>query len=97
MRIIAKPILQDFYTKYPDAEKPLQAWDKIIKGKDFLNFNDLRKTFPSADYVDGLTVFNIGGNKYRLIAAIHYNWKKVFIRSVLTHAEYGRGNWKQQT
>jgi len=62
----------------------------------FVDFNDLRATFASADYVDGLTVFNIGGNKYRLIAAIHYNRHKVFIRAVLTHAEYDRGEWKRR-
>lgn len=62
----------------------------------FADFNDLRSTFASADYVDGLTVFNIGGNKYRLIASIHYNRHKVYVRAVLTHEEYGRGRWQQQ-
>jgi mRNA interferase HigB len=97
MNPIAKPILKNFWTKHPDAEKPLQAWYKTIKGKDFLDFNDLRATFASADYVKPFTVFNIGGNKYRLIASIRYNRKKVFIQSILTHAEYDLGNWKQQT
>ncbi|MDD5502916.1 MAG: type II toxin-antitoxin system HigB family toxin [Candidatus Thermoplasmatota archaeon] len=97
MRIISKPILKDFWTKHPDAEKPLQVWYKTIKSRDFLDLKDLKYTFKTADRVDGLTVFNIGGNKYRLIASIHYNRKKVFIRSVLTHPEYDRGNWKQQT
>jgi len=67
-----------------------------MQREDFCHFNDLRATFPSADYVDGLTVFNIGGNKYRLIASIHYNRKKVYIRAVLTHQEYDRGEWKQR-
>ena len=62
----------------------------------FSDFNDLRATFASADYLDGLTIFDIGGNKYRLIAAIHYNRHKVFIRAVLTHAEYDHGNWKRR-
>ena len=62
----------------------------------FPDFDDLRATFASADFVGGLTVFNIGGNKYRLIAAIHYNRRKVFIRAVLTHIEYDRGNWKRK-
>ena len=61
----------------------------------FAYFNDLRRVFASADYVDSLTVFNIGGNKYRLVAAIHYNRRKVYIRAVLTHAQYDRGNWKR--
>ncbi len=62
----------------------------------FFDFNELRETFASADYVDGLTVFNIGGNKYRLIASIHYNRRKVYIRNVLTHAEYDREGWKRR-
>jgi mRNA interferase HigB len=62
----------------------------------FADFNKLRATFASADYVDGLTIFNIGGNKYRLIAAIHYNRHKVFVRAALTHAEYDRGDWKRR-
>ncbi len=67
-----------------------------MESKVFADFNDLRATFASADYVDGLTVFDIGGNKYRLITAIHYNRHKVFIRAVLTHAEYERGGWKRE-
>ena len=56
---------------------------------------DLR-VFASADKVEGLTVFDIGGNKFRLITSIHYNRRKVYIRAVLTHAEYDRGNWKNR-
>ena len=56
---------------------------------------DLRTAFPSADQVGRLTVFNIGGNKARLIAAIHYNRCKVYIRAVLTHQEYDEGKWKE--
>ena len=68
-----------------------------MEGKDFVDFNELKATFASADYVNGLTVFNVGGNKYRLIAAIHYNRRKVFVRAVLTHPEYDRGQWKRST
>jgi len=55
----------------------------------------LRETFPSADQVGKLTVFNIGGNKVRLIAAIHYNRGKIYIRAVLTHAEYDEQRWRK--
>jgi len=55
----------------------------------------LRKTFGSADQVGNLTVFNIGGNKVRLIAAIHYNRRIIYIRAVLTHREYDEGKWKE--
>ena len=97
MHVIAKPVLVEFWTKHPDAEHPLSAWYRTIRTGVFADFNDLRATFASADYVDGLTVFNIGGNKYRLIAAIHYNRHKVYVRNVLTHEEYDRGKWKRRT
>jgi len=96
MHVIAKPTLVEFWEKRPDAENPLQAWFRTMESEVFTDFNDLRATFANADYVDGLTVFNIGGNKYRLIAAIHYNRHKVFIRAVLTHVEYDLGDWKRR-
>lgn len=96
MHVIAKPALVEFWAKHPDAESPLQAWFRTIESEVFAVFNDLRATFASADYAGGLTVFNIGGNKCRLIAAIHYNRHKVFIREVLTHAEYDCGDWKRR-
>jgi len=96
MHVIAKPALIEFWTKHPDAKGPLKAWHRTMESEVFADFNELRATFASADYVDGLTVFNIGGNKYRLIAAIHYNRRKVFIRTVLTHKAYDRGKWKRR-
>jgi mRNA interferase HigB len=96
MHVIAKPALIDFWKKHPDSENPLTAWFRTMEGNIFSDFNELRATFASADYVNGLTVFNIGGNKYRLIASIHYNRHKVFIRAVLTHRDYDHGVWKQR-
>lgn len=95
MHVIAKPALMEFWARHPDSESALQAWYRTMESEVFADFNDLRATFASADYVDGLTVFNIGGNKYRLIAAIHYNRRKLYVRAVLTHAEYDRGTWKR--
>jgi mRNA interferase HigB len=66
-----------------------------MKSRNFSSFADLRSVFPSADLVGKLTVFNIGGNKARLVAAIHYNRRKVYIRAVLTHEEYDQGKWKE--
>jgi mRNA interferase HigB len=60
-----------------------------------LNFAELRAAFSTADRVGKLTVFNVGGNKVRLIAAIHYNRRKIYVRAVLTHAEYDEGRWKE--
>jgi mRNA interferase HigB len=62
---------------------------------EFTNFIELRKDFPTADQVGKLTIFNIAGNKYRLITFVDYRYQKVFIRDVLTHAEYDKEKWKR--
>ena len=94
MHIITRKRLMEFARIHPDARAPLNAWFTIVRKTDYTSFADLRATFPSADQVSRFTVFNIGGNKFRLIAAIHYNRKKLYIRHVLTHAEYDRGAWR---
>jgi mRNA interferase HigB len=60
-----------------------------------LNLAQLRETFPQADQVGKFTVFNIGGNKVRRVAAVHYNRNKIYIRHVLTHQDYDAGEWKK--
>jgi mRNA interferase HigB len=95
MRIVTRRRLLEFAEKHPDANEPLDRWYRIVKSHDFESFSKLRLSFPSADKVDELTVFNIGGNKYRLIVAIHYDRKIVYIRDILTHQEYDKGRWKE--
>lgn len=94
MHVISRKAIRDFWLRYLDSEMPLCRWFKIVQNSEFENFADLRKTFPSADKVGELIVFNIGGNKYRLIASIHSNRGKVYVRHVLTHREYDKGTWK---
>jgi mRNA interferase HigB len=94
VHIITRRRLVDFWEIHPEARTPLQHWFAIIRQTDYASFAALRVTFPSADQVGRFTVFNIGGNKFRLITAVHYNRKKVYIRHVLTHAEYDRGRWR---
>ncbi len=88
MHVIAKAALIAFWRRHPDAQSPLTSWYNTMESQHYLDFNGLRGTFGSADYVDGVVVFNIGGNKYRLVAAIHYNRRKVYVREVFTHAAY---------
>jgi mRNA interferase HigB len=95
MHVISRKALREFWESHPDAEGPLLRWYQIMARTDFHSFADLRATFPSADIVADLAVFNIGGNKYRLIASIHFNRHKVYIRHILTHREYDRGGWKR--
>ncbi len=95
MHLITRKTLKVFWQKYPDSKTALERWSGIIERNNFDSFAQLQETFPSADSVGKLTVFNIGGNKYRLIAAIHFNRHKVYIRNVLTHKEYDKGDWKK--
>jgi len=95
MHVISRKALQLFIRLHPDSKSALEAWFRIMRRHDFESFNALQQLFPSADMVGNLVVFNIGGNKYRLISAIHFNRKKVYIRDVLTHAEYDKERWKQ--
>jgi len=96
MRLITRRRLLEFTEHHPDAEVPLERWYRIVKHESFKSFADLRQVFPSADKVGQLTIFNIGGNKYRLISAIHYNRQIIYIRHILTHKEYDKGTWKDK-
>lgn len=93
--MISRKRLRDFVRQHPDAEGPLAAWYRIMRQMNFATFSDLKRAFGSADKVGRLTVFNIAGNRYRVIAAIHYNRRRVYVRHVLTHAEYDRGRWRR--
>ena len=95
MHIITRKRLNEFADKYPETRSALVNWYRLMKQNNFSSFAELRSMFSSADQVGKLTVFNIGGNKVRLIAAIHYNRKNVYIRSVLTHEEYDENRWKE--
>jgi mRNA interferase HigB len=95
MHIITHKRIREFVAKYPDSRPSLENWYRIVKQTDYASFNQLRQHFSSADYVDGFVVFNISGNAYRLITAVHFNRKKVYIRAILTHPEYDKGKWKR--
>jgi mRNA interferase HigB len=94
MHIISRKVLREFSRRHPDSKSALDTWFHILRTNDFYSFDALRRLFPSADKVGRYIVFNIGGNKYRLIASIHFNRQKVYIRHVLTHAEYSEGRWE---
>ncbi len=95
MHVITRKRLNEFAKIHPDTKNALAQWYQLVKANEFSSFVELREMFPSADQVGKLTVFNIGGNKVRLMAAIHYNRKKIYIRAVLTHSEYDQGKWKE--
>ena len=96
MHVISLKMLREFWSRHPAAKQSLRNWHTVAEHSRFADFADLRQSFGSADYVPPYTVFDVGGNKYRLIAAIHFNRGKVFVRHVLTHAEYDTENWKYE-
>ena len=108
MNIIGRNVIIEFTQRHPNARSALNRWYNLMRQETFDSFADLRKIFPQADQVrvrkrrlnsqDKIwTVFNIGGNNFRLIASIQYNPKdrKVTINKILTHAEYDKGRWKE--
>lgn len=91
MRVFSRGTLRDFWQKYLDAEEQLKAWYDIITKNEFKNTNEIKQLFGSADYVrGGLLIFNICGNKYRLIVKINYSKHLVFILIIGTHQEYDK-------
>lgn len=80
----------DFTRTHRAAGKPLQVWRKVIESGTFANLAQLKAIMNAADRVGDFYVFDIGGNKFRVIAAIHFNRQMLFVRHVFTHAEYDR-------
>ena len=91
MHVISTKRLRDFWQRYPDAERPLGAWDAIVRQKRYSTPHEVRQDFRHADFLgDRRVVFNIGGNKYRLVVDIRYDLGRIYVRHVLTHEEYDR-------
>lgn len=96
MHVISRRMLREFWKVHPRSKKPLDDWFKVARAADWASFDDVRLARADADVYRRFVIFDIGGNKYRLITAIHYNRRKVFVRAVLTHADYTRGDWKDE-
>jgi len=92
MHIILIKMLREFWQRHPESEKVLREWHSVVEHIDFRDFNHLRDFFAAADYVPPYTVFDVGGNNYRLIVIVRYRFKKVYVHKVLTHREYDDWN-----
>jgi len=95
LHVISRRKLAEFSLRHPDAEAALDVWYRVAKTSAWSHLQEIRQTYPHADAVGKWTVFNIRGNRYRLIAEIGYRSRIVFIRHILTHSEYDRGEWKR--
>jgi mRNA interferase HigB len=95
LHVISRKKLLEASEEHADSGAALDAWYRIAKKADWKNLMDVRRELPSADAVEKFTVFNIKGNAYRLITEINYRTGRVFLRHVLTHAQYSKGAWKK--
>ena len=94
MHVISRKALVEFVRMQPKAAEPLDNWYRRTKRATWKNIAELRIDYPHADPVGNCIVFNIGGNKYRLIAKIKFQKHTVYVRFVLTHREYNKEGWK---
>ncbi|MGV3617801.1 MAG: type II toxin-antitoxin system HigB family toxin [Fimbriimonas sp.] len=90
MRTVAWAMLREFGESRPDAMQPLQRWFKTTEKADWNSLHDVKLDFPKTDQVGERLIFNIGGNKYRLICTVHYGKRIVLVKWIGTHAEYDR-------
>lgn len=95
MRVIKRGALEFFRGKHSDARANLESWYEVVRKADWKTPAELKRVYLNADLVGRRRVFNIPGNKYRLIARANYQTQRIFILYVLTRAEYDRGTWKQ--
>jgi len=97
---VIKPArIRGFYEQYPGARADLQGWLRVVKAAEWKSFPDLRRTFPHADQVmvasgRPVVVFNVSGNRHRLICAVHFDKRRVFVLQFMTHADYSKDRWK---
>lgn len=94
MKLISNKALRDFAAVHADAGQPLQEFRRAMEKGGFANFAQLKGAFSTVDKVGDKCVFNIGGNKYRLVAWLHFEARRCYIKAVLTHGEYDKGKWK---
>ena len=94
MHVVSHKAIRDFCQTHPQAGGALDHWYRVAKRASWSNFAEVKQTFNTADFVAPYVVFDVGGNKYRLIAEMNFARRVLLIRFILTHKEYLRGAWK---
>jgi mRNA interferase HigB len=98
MNVISRPTIRQAQRQYPDAAEWLENWWQVAKAAQWRSLHDVRVPYPAADQVGRCLVFNVRGNRYRLIVGVRYATDEhggtLFVKAFVTHAEYNRGAWK---
>jgi mRNA interferase HigB len=95
VEVVSYGVLRKFWRQHADARRPLLTWFHVTSEQSWSNLAEVREMFPHADAIDGFTIFNIKGNRYRLITKIDYENRIVYVREMLTHADYSKGRWRR--
>ena len=95
MRVVSRRAIRDAVAKHSEWGASLNAWFKITSNSDWKSFADVRNSWKNSDVVGRFVVFDIGHNRCRLIATIKYKWRMVYIRRILSHAEYDAKGWQK--
>ncbi len=94
MHVISRKRLRDYCQNHADSCEALDDWYKIVSQANWTKLIEVQTIYPQAEAVGNFTIFNIKGNKYRLIVSLNYQKQIVYIKYILTHAEYDKNNWK---
>lgn len=97
MRVITEKRIWQAKEKWPHSANALDGWYRRVKRNSPADFASMKGIFPATDKVGPFHVFDIGGNKLRLIAYVHYKAQRIYIKYLLNHREYEQGNWKENT
>lgn len=90
MELRGELLIDEFIERYPRSKSPLTKWVKEVREAHWKNFSELRKTYPSADHVAPYVIFNIGGNKFRMVAVVVFSAERIIVNRVMTHEQYNR-------
>jgi len=94
MRIVSRKAIREATTRHSEWGASLNAWYKIAKNADWKTFADVRNSWKNSDVVGRFVVFDVSHNKCRLITTINYKWRMVYIRDILSHAQYDDKEWQ---
>ncbi len=95
MRIASRKAIRDATARHSEWGASLNAWYKITMNADWKNFADVRASWKNSDVVGRFVVFNISHNRCRLSATIKYKWRMVYVRHIVSHAEYDEKEWQK--